>query len=349
MIELQRAKLLGQSPPPAASPSQNSTHSSRMGSTPQQANNTSTISPVQAAISEIASEDAQMQRFIHRMQRRNDSHPIGDSISGPTVPTALSRRILNKQGVGYLDETVAAVISASADRFLATVLQQGMACRDQRLKGAFLAKEANRHKKRHMQHYTADKDDRKRRKEALEKQIEEKHLNAIAAAEALSKKGDKKKNTKKKTDQQNGVPKKPLNEDDDVASYDSIDEEEEYYQDKQGHSQVRYPKNGNDEEEDDTLKLRDLTRPLEAWGFHVTGKEALEPSLLESENEGDEEEEDAVEKEDSVNQTDDNPNDESILFAGIDLPGSKAESKQGDESDNGKRKGTTSPTPPAAS
>jgi hypothetical protein len=79
---------------------------------------------------------------------------------------------LQKQGVGYLDDTVAAVVSASADRFLATVLHQAAACRDQRLKGAELAQEAARHRKRHMQHYEADSDDRQRRKEEKEKKRE---------------------------------------------------------------------------------------------------------------------------------------------------------------------------------
>ena len=50
--------------------------------------------------------------------------------SGSTVPTALCRRIIHRQGGGYLDETVAAVAAGAADRFLATVLQQSSTCRE---------------------------------------------------------------------------------------------------------------------------------------------------------------------------------------------------------------------------
>ncbi len=53
----------------------------------------------------------------------------------PTTPQNLSRRILNRQGVGYLDDAVSIIMSALSDRFLATVLVQAMACRDRRIEG----------------------------------------------------------------------------------------------------------------------------------------------------------------------------------------------------------------------
>jgi hypothetical protein len=355
MIELQRAKLLGQTPPPAQSPSvqsPSSTQSSRPGPQHQQANSIETQTPEEAALAQVLSEDTQMQRFIHRLQRRNDSHPIADSISGPTVPAALSRRMLHRQGVGYLDDTVAAAISASADRFLATVLQQGLACRDQRLKGSEMAKEAARHKKRHMQHYKADTDDRKRRKEEAEMNREKHHLKAIAKAESLKKGSkssvDRKKKKAKKPEEANGVANSNSNQDDDDESYDSIDEEEEYYQERNDHlPDSRGIFNEEEDEEDDTLMLRDLVRPLEAWRFNLTGKEALEPYRAESEVEsgGDEDEE----KFDGASQqTDVNENDENVLFASM-VDNGKTEGKQGDDAESTKRKRAPSPVPPAVS
>jgi hypothetical protein len=357
MIELQRAKLLGQTPPPKASPStqsQSSSQSPRPGSQPQQVNNIETQTPEEAAVSQVLSEDADIQRFIHRLQRRNDSHPTSDSISGTTVPTALARRTLHRQGVGYLDDTVTAVISASADRFLATVLQQGIACRDQRLKGSEMAKEAARHRKRHMHHYDADTDDRKRRKEEAEMNRESQHLKAITLAEALKKGGksaeDKKKKKAKKAEepmsQVNGVTNDSINDDGD-ESYDSIDEEEEYYQKRHHPDPLETRGKTNDDEdedeEDDTLQLRDLVRPLEAWRFHLTGKEALEPSLPESDDEYGEDE--YEEKEEGVDgQTDENGNEDSLLFAEM---VEKSNGRQGDDSVSVKRKGAASPAPSA--
>mmetsp|Transcript_27994 Transcript_27994/g.68155 ORF Transcript_27994/g.68155 Transcript_27994/m.68155 type:complete len:354 (-) Transcript_27994:53-1114(-) len=343
MIEMHRAKLLGQTPPkgsPTGQP-QNLTQAPRVGTQPQQAKPNEKLSPADAALRKLQKEDAQMQRFIHRLQRRNDSHPTFESISGPTVPTALSRRMLHRQGVGYLDDTVGAVISASADRFLATVLQQGIACRDQRLKGLELAKEAARQRKRHMQHYDEETIDRKRRREQSEENREKEHLAAIATAEALNKKGgkgdDKKKKKSKKAEDSstptNGAKKKSANkDDDDEASYDSIDEEEEYYRNNQDPDSLDRKYKNDEDEDDDTILLRDLQRPLEAWKFNLLGKESLEAYSSEEEEEDD----DDADDEPNDNMMDDNPNDESLLFQGIMESGNA--STKSDDGDKAKRK-----------
>ena len=52
-----------------------------------------------------------------------------------TVPSPLTRRILNRQGVNYLDENVGHLVSIAADQFIATVISQAIACRDHRLEG----------------------------------------------------------------------------------------------------------------------------------------------------------------------------------------------------------------------
>lgn len=325
--------------------------------------------PQELAAAETLSEDAQIQRFIHRLQRRDDSHPMADASSGPTVPTALSRRMLQRQGVGYLDDTVASTISASADRFLATVLQQAKACRDQRLEGAEMAREAARHRKRHIQHYAEDADDRKRRRGELDDAREKVQLKIIATAEALKKGGgskdsdDKKKKKKKKaptssanaaedskeaTNGDKSVADDPKDlDDDDEESYDSIDEEEDYYQEKLG-DVPRAPLKGDEEEEDDTLRMKDLVRPLEAWDFHLTGKEALETLESESLDENGEVEDD--EKGDrAASTTEENGNNEGLSADGEE--GSKNEHKTGDETDNDtKRKsGALSPVNTATS
>jgi hypothetical protein len=340
MIELQRAKL-GLPPAGSSTVAPNSSHSpkpSPLAAAGKQQ------TPEEAATATLLSDDAQMERFINRLQRRDDSQPfVGNDptgFMGPTVPTALSRRMLQRQGVGYLDSTVASVVSASADRFLATVLQQAIACRDQRLKGAAMSREAAKHRKRHMQHYKADTDDRKRRKELIENARETVALHTIAQAEAFKKGGvagktaaaDDKKNTKSKKTKKKEDPNEanPTNgtkldpsikklAEEEEEDYDSIDEEEEYYQENVGDVAWGRGLGGDDDEEDedDTLLLRDIVRPLEAWNFHLTGKEALESDGEESdEDEEDDEDADNTKADISVAQTDEgNNNDDSMSLA----------------------------------
>jgi hypothetical protein len=348
MIELQRAKL---GIPTAGTPPSAPIHNSSRASTPAQQSpgaGTPQKTPQQLASAAVLSEDTQKKRFLHRLQRRNDSHPTAGSTSAPTVPTALSRRILHRQGVGYLDDTVAATISASADRFLATVFQQALACRDQRLKGAEMAREAARHRKRHMQHYEADMDDRKRRKEGREQAQEHKHLKAIAAAEALKKGGgsgkasdDKKSKKKKKKPEDeepmaNGVKPTKVDDDDfDDESYDSIDEEEEYYQERLGGGEVKGRLKGDDEEDDDTLLLRDLVHPLEAWDVRLTGKEALVPTEPDSDVEDGVDDIDEQAENSASPHQEENGNEEGLSF---DFDGENGENDQ-------KRKTASSPAP----
>lgn len=360
MIELQRAKL--GLPPAGASPAASMHSVARSpGKGNLQSPKAAAVSqtPEEVATAQVLSEDAQIQRFIHRLQRRDDLHPTADASSGPTVPTALSRRMLQRQGVGYLDDTVAAAISASADRFLATVLQQAVACRDHRLKGAEMAREAARHRKRHMQHYEADTDDRKRRKEELEEAREKVHLKTILTAEALKKGGgaskvdpddkNKKKKKKKEDDETavNGIKSSgtsnPLEEDDD-ESYDSIDEEEEYYQEKLG-DVPDFQKHG-EEEDDDTLLLKDLVRPLEGWNFHISGKEALEDQGEEpSDDDGDAEDDEGAEN--LASQAEENGTEDGASMAGSESQ--KSDGKSGEEGDaEAKRKSASSPQPNAS-
>ena len=232
------------------------------------------LTPHQQAAAAVHAQEEQLQKFLHRLQQREDHH-------ASTVPTALSRRMLQRQGVGYLDDNVASVVSATADRFLATVLQQAVACRDQRLKGIEMAREEARYRRHHIQQHQADADDRKRRKLARQDASQKANLEAIAAADRLKAAGltpnattaissPASKSKKKKKKGENG------DKSDDEMSYDSLEEEEEYYQSYYGRGENG--ENSDDEDEDenqDMLVLRDLERPLEAWDVHLTGKVGL--------------------------------------------------------------------------
>lgn len=296
MIELQRARLLatgkGASSSPAAAGAQPTQPSLSLATHPNMTSTaTAPVNPQQAAAARVHREDELMQRFLQQLQHRDDSR--AESKSGPTVPTALSRRILQKQGVGYLDDTVGAIASAAADRFIATVLQQAIACRDQRLKGVEEAKEAAKHRKRHLEHYQADQDDRERRKTEILLQRGKNNLAVIEAAETLKKEkaaaaaagpsedGDVKTKKKKSAAALNGANKRKRSEEDgdEEASYDSIDEEEEYYQEYYGND---VPNVDDEDDEDDMIILRDIVQPLEAWDFYLAGKEGLEPTQPEN-------------------------------------------------------------------
>lgn len=304
MIELHRARLLAAGKgsktgggPLGASLHQNGSQGASHQLEPQQ-------TPRQAAVAAMQSEDMQMKRFLQRLQHQRDDSRPGEASFGPTVPTALSRRMLQRQGAGYLDSTVAAVTSAAADRFLATVVQQAVACRDQRLKGAEIARQAARKRKRHKQQYQDDADDRIRRKEEREANLEDYNLAAIEAADALTQRakaplaivadggksedgdeGDvpgsatkaKKKRKAVDSSPSNGLKRKAKDLSDDEASYDSIDEEEKYYQEYYN-DDIDDDANSEDEYEgdDETMILRDLARPLEAWDFRFEGKRGMD-------------------------------------------------------------------------
>lgn len=251
-------------------------------------------SPMEAATATLQTEDAQMKRFLQRLQHQRDDSRPGDVALGPTVPTALSRRMLQKQGAGYLDGSVAAVASASADLFLATVLQQAIACRDQRLKGAEMAKQMARKRKRHKRQYEEDVEERRRRKEERETRVTEACLATIEAAESMKQKSaaklsadsgkpdhpvdgsnsvSKPKKKKKASESLplNGIRLNASDLVDDEASYDSIDDEEKYYRE---YYDMDNGDDGNSENDDDdeTMVLRDLARPLAIWHFRMEGK-----------------------------------------------------------------------------
>lgn len=95
-------------------------------------------------------EDDRLQRFLNLLSHKsktysskisscNCSNKNLTNINFFTVPLNLSRRILNRQGAGYLDDAVAMITSAAADRFLATTIRCALACRDRRIAGSKLS------------------------------------------------------------------------------------------------------------------------------------------------------------------------------------------------------------------
>lgn len=324
MIELQRARLLaaaaGQGPPAALSTVQGSTLngglSSRgyvhgggtsgavmpmaaglLGAASSGTAYATAMTPQQAALHAMRHEDTSVQHFLQRLGHAGSS--------SSTVPPALSRRMLHRQGVQYRDPAIACIISGAADRFLSTVLQQATACRDQRLKGVQLAKDAARQRKRHKEQYELDIQERKRRRQDQLKKREDGYLATIEAASGAMPKpppsagGGKdnsdaptKKTSKKKAAaadaasasvSANGKKRTASDDEDDVDEemYDSLDEEEEYYQKFYGDDSHHADEDSDEEEEEenDMLILRDLARPLEGWDFYVTGKEGMDPNL----------------------------------------------------------------------
>lgn len=271
MIEQKRAMLLAKTT--AAS---SAAQPPNGGTTPS--------TPRQAAAQAMRAEDAQMSRFLRLLQESRDDQQPGEAIFGPTVPTSLSRREINRQGVGFADTAVAAVVSAAADRFLASVLQQSIPCRDQRLKGMEVARQAARERKRFRQKYERGIDERKRRKMQETKKRNAANQTAIRNAEEL----DNKTNAaKRKADSEaetngsartaaNGVQaQRELIEASDI-NYDSVDEEDKLYMEHHAAFDDNNDDNNmnsdDEDDEDEVLILGDVARPLRAWGFHVDGR-----------------------------------------------------------------------------
>eukprot|EP01083_Nonionella_stella_P141587 436657_1 len=95
MIERQRAKMgLPVNTTQSLAPT-----SSAAGSSASHPNKSSSIPKIYA-------QDDRMCQFLHRLKKTK-----------PTVPPSLTRRILNKQGVGFSDPLVSTIISSAADRF----------------------------------------------------------------------------------------------------------------------------------------------------------------------------------------------------------------------------------------
>jgi len=254
MIEIQRAKM-GIAAPTQNGGTSNSSSGDKAGG--------------MGVAGSVNTQDERLRKFFTRLKDTK-----------PTVPPSLTRRILNKQGVGFADPLVSTIVSSAADQFLATVLSQALVCRDRRLKGEELARKEKREVERVEKRRRAEERSIESKKRKLEKELEE-----------MVKKGSKNSQNKEKassdllflleTDTFGKVGKK-----------DCIDDEEDHYKDQkaniysgkgddtsdnQSYEEDESDDDESDDEDDekDLLQLRDLVRPLGVWGFSLEGKMEL--------------------------------------------------------------------------
>lgn len=282
-------------------------------------NGTSTTTTTTAhatATAALQSEDERLRCFLHLLSNTSNSSTTSNSTSTsvdpppshhpplnhtssantnkrrtPTVPMALTRRILHTQGAGYLDQTVPALLSGAADRFLATVLQQSLTCRDRRLDGEVLAKKERRELRRVTKRIRAATLERRRREREAEARLKAKVIGSgagnvkgrIIAPQGGQVGGNNNNNNNNSNEEEDS---------DILLHHDSVDEEENYYENffgGEGLDQEVVMEDGNEsydededdnddeeEDEDDMLLLRDIVRPLQAWGVNVTGTIGLD-------------------------------------------------------------------------
>lgn len=247
----------------------------------------------------------------------------------PTVPTSLTRRILQTQGCSFLDPNIATIMSHAADHFLATVLSQALACRDLRIQGEDLRKQAYRNEKlerRKRKQAWVDRVESKKKKimikegrwkEDIEKarklkEEQERMLmdgsNSLGGANSASGRSGKSKggNSKRKSSGgsskkknqtkqvtletgNNGDNVKNVNEkieevEEDEISMDSLeaadlDDDAFYYgDDLELSSDEDNDDDDEDDEDRDILLLKDVERPVQAWGMTFAGKCGLSSS-----------------------------------------------------------------------
>ena len=207
-------------------------------------------------------------------------HPYQATSSANYTPTThpnFSRRILHKSGVGYYDDAVSLLLSAAADRFLGAVLTQAKACRDRRLEGqkAFLGE--RRKRKRHRRRVLKERIEREKR---FEEEVDKKRMDLEngmkESSGAKSSFGSNDVCSLKKEDLERLKEFRKENED--------LDAEEDYYHSYFVHRDDERKIGENEDESDDDdsdedmdekqydLMLRDIVRPLGAWGFDLSSK-----------------------------------------------------------------------------
>ena len=281
----------------------------------------------------------------------------------PTTPSNLSRRILHRSGVGYIDESVPLLLSSMADRFIATVLVQGMACRERRIEGYDALLRDRRKRRRHRGRVLRERRERERR---FQNEVKERRMraeDAVAESDELERQMNQNKKgavtSSTTATSGTGTPAVFRLTDEDMEAareYKSeardVDAEEDYYHAAVGldddASLADDDIDGESDDEDDglravdydptlrDLKLRDIIRPLRAWGFDLTGKIGFSDSNFNVDNDDDEYDVDVDEgiddEEDEINDASDE--DETGDTATTD------DDETGDESGGGGRKGT---------
>lgn len=256
----------------------------------------------------------------------------------PTTPQNLSRRILHTQGCGYYDDAVSLLLSAASDRFLSSVLTQAKACRDRRLEGHKATLVECRRRKRHRRRVYKERLEREKR---FKEEVDRKRSNV----EEVSTTGDaeKVKTNLKQSDIEKLQDFRKENED--------IDKEEDYYHSYYEGGKMEYGEDedlllsGEDDSDDDDeviddkqydLLLRDIVRPLGAWGFDVSSKIGFD-----SPNNGEMDEENEF-VDDGPEDEDDNEDEDEDQGEG---GGDETDNDDNTTGDNGTKKRPISPKP----
>lgn len=222
----------------------------------------------------------------------------------PTTPANLSRRLLHRSGVGYLDAALPLLLSSLADRFLATVLVQATACRDRRLEGHDALRKEERRRVRHRSRVMRERRDRKRRwEEELKRRRGEAEKAVREAGVTLEHQSGRKGGATVGHSGVKGRGMFRLSEKDREAAEEyrkqteEMDAEEDYYNayyNRKGKgdggsnfSAIDVDQNDDDDDDDSEaeempedaerydIQLRDLVRPLRAWGFDIASKPGL--------------------------------------------------------------------------
>jgi len=235
--------------------------------------------------------------------------------SNTTVPVALTRRILNRQGVGFMPGShVDTMVSLAADHFLASVLQQALICQRRRLEGeAMVKKDRNERRQEKVKRRNAKiavararRDDWRQRQKTAEqavKNLEAPPTTASGSASVGSTSKSKKKSKKSDKD-------KDKKDSGSVASSKKVKKPSNSKKEKTkaAAAAVAAPTEAEDEEtkEDEKSKVDDfLDSEWLEWG---------DGSMLEelSDEEGDSDDDEAIKIQDVVR---------SVQPFGIELPG----------------------------
>jgi len=252
----------------------------------------------QPASAALLDEDTKLQAFLHLIASVDEAPQRFFTC----VPPPLVRRILESQGVSYLDSHVAHLASLAADKFLATLVSQSVACRGHRIKGDdALASETLEHReyrKRRRKEFA----DQLRKKQSKERTTSEAKVKLVAAHRALTVATKDKSKRKKesitslqhtlmnaheavKQQLANGMDDDDEDGDEEDTDQDDTslanDDNEDYLylhganDDDQESLKTQKDEEDEDDEEDENrfaLQLRDTVRPLQAWGIQLTGK-----------------------------------------------------------------------------
>mmetsp|Transcript_3752 Transcript_3752/g.5527 ORF Transcript_3752/g.5527 Transcript_3752/m.5527 type:complete len:338 (-) Transcript_3752:347-1360(-) len=256
-------------PPPAAAPS-----AVRSPSTSRQ------------RIQTPQSEDDKLRIFLTMLQRRDDSQ--AHVLTAPTVPTSLSRRILQRQGVAYLDSTVATLVSASADRFLHSLLLQVKQSRDQRLlqQNTVLLhngqshKQTTRRKRRFLYKDTSEEQHPQTRKIM---RLKHQFMNDTLIQAELNKKNALLIDPQQQQQQQQPPPPPPNN--DQTSIHEELPNDNHSFSDQES-SQAEQEQDVWDATQHlgSTVGLTDIAQPIEHLGFGtLNGKIGLGPIEIEVE------------------------------------------------------------------